>query len=85
MTPRAAWRLERRLAGTLWELGRRLVELAYNRLEPPEVKLLPTRLRIGLDEYRRNRRTANRVQNGFFGFFGNEPDDGKGQCGHKII
>ena len=57
MTPLAAWRLECRLARTLWGLGRRLVELAYNRVEPLEVKLLPTRLRIGLDEYRRNRRT----------------------------
>ena len=57
LTPLAAWRLERGLAGTLWEFGRRLVQLAYNRVEPPEVKLLPTRLRVGLDEYRRNRRT----------------------------
>ena len=57
MTPLAAWRLERGLAGTLWEFGRRVVQLAYNQLEPVEVKLLPTRLRIGLDEYRRNRRT----------------------------
>jgi hypothetical protein len=57
VTPLATWRLERSLAGTLWELGRRLVELAYNRVEPAEVKLLPTRLRVGLDEYRRNRPT----------------------------
>ena len=57
VTPLAAWRLEYRLARTLWGLGRRLVELAYNRVEPLEVKLLPTRLRVGLDEYRRNRRT----------------------------
>lgn len=59
VTPLAAWRLERGLAGTLWEFGRRLVQLAYNHLEPAEVKLLPTRLRIGLDEYRRNRRTPH--------------------------
>ncbi len=57
MTPVATWRLEWKLARTLWEVGRRLVELAYNGVEPAEVKLLPTRLRIGLDEYRRNRRT----------------------------
>jgi hypothetical protein len=57
VTPVTAWRLECRLAHTLRELGRRLVELAYNGLEPPEVKCLPTRLRVGLDEYRRNRRT----------------------------
>lgn len=57
MTPKAAWRLEWGLAGTLWAIGRRLVELAYNRIEPAEVKVLPVRLRIGLDEYRRNRRT----------------------------
>ena len=59
MTPLTAWRLECRLARTLWGLGRRLVELAYNGIEPAEVKLLPTRLRIGLDEYRRNRRTPH--------------------------
>lgn len=59
VTPLAAWRLERGLAGALWEFGRRLVQLAYNHLEPAEVKLLPTRLRIGLDEYRRNRRTPH--------------------------
>ena len=61
MTPLAAWRLERGLARTLWELGRRLVELAYNRIEPAEAKLLPTRLRVGLDEYRRNRRTPHNL------------------------
>lgn len=61
MTPRSAWRLEKGLARTLWELGRRLVELAYNRVEPAEVKLLPTRLRLGLDEYRRNRRTPHNL------------------------
>jgi hypothetical protein len=57
LTPLAAWRLEWKLARTLWGVGRRLVELAYNRVEPAEVKLLPARLRVGLDEYRRNRRT----------------------------
>lgn len=61
MTPLAAWRLESRLARSLWELGRRLIELAYNRVEPAEVKLLPVRLRIGLDEYRRNRRTPHDI------------------------
>lgn len=61
MTPLAAWRLEFRLARTLWEVGRRLVELAYNRVEPAEVKLLPRRLRVGLDEYRRNRRTPRNL------------------------
>ena len=61
MTPLAAWRLEWHLAHALWELGRRLVELAYNQVEPPEVKLLPTRLRVGLDEYRRNRRTPHDI------------------------
>ena len=61
MTPLAAWHLECRLARTLWELGRRLIELAYKRVEPAEVKLLPVRLRIGLDEYRRNRRTPHNI------------------------
>ena len=61
VTPIAAWRLERRLAGTLWELGRRLVELAYNRVEPAEAGLLPARLRMGQDEFRRNRRTPREM------------------------
>jgi hypothetical protein len=61
VTPTAAWRLECRLARTLWELGRRLVELAYNRIEPAEANRLPTRLRIGRDEYRRNRRTPHNL------------------------
>ena len=61
MTPLAAWRLEWGLAGTLWELGRRLIELAYNRVEPADVKQMPTRLRVGLDEYRRNRRTPHNL------------------------
>jgi hypothetical protein len=61
VTPLAAWRLECRLGRALRDLGRRLVELAYNGIEPAEVKLLPTRLRIGLDEYRRNRRTPRKL------------------------
>jgi hypothetical protein len=61
VTPLAVLRLERRLAGVLRELGRRLVELACNAIEPVEVKSLPTRLRIGLDEYRRNRRTPHDI------------------------
>lgn len=61
VTPVAAFRFERGLARTLWEFGRRLVELAYNGIEPKDGKLLPTRLRIGLDEYRRNRRTPRNL------------------------
>jgi hypothetical protein len=38
-----------------------LIEFAYNRVEPPDVKRMPTRLRIGLDEYRRNRRTPHDI------------------------
>lgn len=61
VTPIAAFRLERGLARTLWEFGRRVVELAYNGIEPEEVRLLPSRLRIGLDDYRRNRRTPRNL------------------------
>jgi hypothetical protein len=61
VTPLSAWRLERGLASTLWELGRRLVQLAYQRIEPAEVGLLPTRLCFGGNEYRRNRRTPRNL------------------------
>ena len=61
VTPVATFRLERGLAGTLWEFGRRLVELAYNSIEPGDARLLPSRLRIGVDEYRRNRRTPRNL------------------------
>jgi hypothetical protein len=61
VTPSAAWRLERGLARTLWELGRRLVELAFHQLEPAEVRSLPARLEVGGVWYRRNCQRPRRV------------------------
>ncbi len=43
------------------EAGRAIVEWAYNRCEPADVSLLPARVRLGADEYRRNRKTPRTV------------------------
>lgn len=61
VTPRAAFQFEFRLARLLWEIGRRIVERAYNSLEPDDPQQMPTRLRVGLDDYRRNRKTPRDV------------------------
>jgi hypothetical protein len=61
ITPRAAWRFERRLAGLLWEMGRLIMQRSLNRLEPNDPHAMPRRLRLGRDEYRRNRQTPHDV------------------------
>ena len=61
VTPRAAFGLERQFARLLWEVGRRVVSRAYNALEPDDPEQMPTRLRLGLDDYRRNRQTPRDV------------------------
>lgn len=45
------------MAKLLWELGRTIVQLTYNRLEPDDPQLMPRQIRIGLSDYRRNRKT----------------------------
>ena len=57
MTPRRTFVFERRVARLLGELGRGLMQQTFQQLEPAEPELLPSRLRLGPDEYRRNRRT----------------------------
>jgi hypothetical protein len=61
VTPQSAFQLERRLAGLLWEVGRRVVSRAYNSLEPADGEQMPARLRWGLEDYRRNRQTPRDV------------------------
>jgi len=61
ITPRAVWRFERRLAPLLWEIGRLVMQQSLNRLEPDDPQALPRRLRLGQDEYRRNRQTPHEV------------------------
>jgi hypothetical protein len=61
VTPQATFQLERRLARLLWEIGRRILQRAYNALEPDDPQQMPTRLRVGLDDYRRNRKTPRDV------------------------
>lgn len=61
MNPVSAFRLECQLAKLLWEVGRRIAQRVYNGLEPDDPKLTPRRVRLGLDEYRRNRKTFGKV------------------------
>jgi len=61
VTPRSAFQLERRLAGLLWQVGRRIIQRAYNALEPADPEQMPSRLRLGLEDYRRNRQTPRDV------------------------
>jgi hypothetical protein len=53
--------LERRLARLLWEVGRVVMQQSLNHLEPNDPVALPRRLRLGQDEYRRNRQTPHDV------------------------
>jgi hypothetical protein len=53
--------LETNLAKVLWELGRSIVQLTYNRLEPDDHQLMPRQIRIGLNDYRRNRKTSTTI------------------------
>ena len=45
----------------LWECGRSIVQLAYNRLEPDDPQRLPPQICIGLSYYRRNRKTRSTI------------------------
>lgn len=60
-TPQAGFRLECCLARQLWELGRRIVQRLYQSREPHERTAMPSRIRLGQDEYRLNRRTPHDV------------------------
>ena len=53
--------METRLAKLLWEVGRELVELAFNQCQPSDPDQMPARLCIGWDEYRRGRQTGRNV------------------------
>ncbi|HEV3025873.1 MAG TPA: hypothetical protein VGX76_25540, partial [Pirellulales bacterium] len=43
------------------EVGREIVQWTYNRCESTEVSELPARIRLGNDEYGRNRKTPRRI------------------------
>jgi hypothetical protein len=49
------------LARLLWEIGRLVMQRSLTNLEPHDPEVLPGRLRLGQDEYRRNRRTPRKV------------------------
>jgi hypothetical protein len=61
VTPLSTYRFETALARLLWECGRSIVQLAYSRLEPEDPQLIPARIRLGLSDYRRNRKTATTI------------------------
>ena len=60
-TPRRSYEFERGLQATLREVGRLFVEHAYNAAEPADEQQLPTRVRWGRREFRRNRKTSCRI------------------------
>ncbi len=61
VTPKSTFRFECKLAKLLWELGRLLVQRTFNLLEPDNADAMPGRIRIGLAEYRRNRKRQRNV------------------------
>ncbi len=60
-TPAGTHDLEREVEQLSRELGRQTVEHAYNAVEPSDARQLPPRVRVGLSEYRRNRKTPRQV------------------------
>jgi hypothetical protein len=61
VTPLSTYRFETALGKLLWEVGRSLLQVAYNHLEPDEPQQMPTLLRSGLSDYRRNRKTPTTI------------------------
>jgi hypothetical protein len=67
-SPSATFDLECHLADVVRELGRRMVELVYNRLEGDEAAVLPSHVRHDGEDYRRlNDKTPNRHVGTLFG------------------
>lgn len=61
-TPRGAWEFECQLEQTLREVGRQVVEHTYNAAEPEQPSdAAPRRVRLGRREFRRNRKTPNKI------------------------
>lgn len=67
-TPQAAFEFEQKLSQCLREVGRCIVEWAFNDCEPQDRNLLPTQIELGGTWYQRNdRKTANRDVATLFG------------------
>ena len=67
-SPAAALEFERELAELLREIGREVVEFAYNQIEPEQSEQLPHYLQYEAGQYRRlNRKTPNRDVATLFG------------------
>jgi len=49
------------LAKVFWEIGRRIVQRVFNSIEPDDPDEMPRRIKLGRDEYRRNRKTPGNV------------------------
>ena len=61
VTPLSTYRFETALGKLLWELGRAILQVAYNRLEPDDPQHMPRLLRSGLSDYRRSRKTPTTI------------------------
>lgn len=60
-SPRGAFDFENELQQLLRETGRVIVAWSYNALEPDAAEELPRRVKVGSDEYRRNRQTRREI------------------------
>jgi hypothetical protein len=60
-SPDGTFTFECRLKQLLNDVGREIVQWTCNRCEPSEATELPARIRLGTDEYRRNRKTPRHV------------------------
>jgi hypothetical protein len=60
-TPQSTCQFEHDLQGTLREVGRLTLEQTYNAAEPEPEHELPSRVRLGRREFRRNRQTPNEI------------------------
>jgi hypothetical protein len=67
LTPESCHRFETQLHRSLRELGRIIVEWTYNRTEPDDPALMPRRLDLDDDWYRRRGKTPNRRVATLFG------------------
>jgi len=66
-TPRSCYDFENQLNQQLCQLGRILVEWAYNQIEPDQLELMPRHLHFDGTWYRRRAKTANRFVGTLFG------------------
>ena len=84
-SPRNSFQFETELMGLLWEMGRRIVEWRFNRIEPDDAHELPRQLKWEGEYYRRRRKSPLRNLNCLFGpiklwRFYYQPMEALGRC-----